>query len=371
MAESTHAYSGGAHRRVFVHDDASLRDVVHDLDHRDALGVDLEMGQRVERRPGGVQEWKHILALIQIASDEVSVVIDPLRCNDLTPLAPLMAGPARKVFLGGGQDVALLAQAGIPAYTIVDVGEVALGIWGRREDGMAALARRMFNVSLDKTVRRADWLVRPLNPALLTYAFQDAELTLMIYRWFQEHHAVELAAHERRELDPPIPPGTPDWLQAVMRRSPSDALLVLPEYNLHPERDADRLTQDIRCVFDHALSPRQTSRLIRIIAELALHDLEPEVIGERASPSSVVRASVARALGAIGQPETSLAVVEELRRDPVEDVRKMAEGAVKDLRKPRKAEASEREEDDAQGSIDQDTMSALQALMRRLESGGE
>jgi ribonuclease D len=75
--------------------------VVEELRRSDAIGVDLEMGQRVVRLPGGRQEWKHILALIQVASDTVSVLIDPLRCGDLSPLAPIMKGPTRKVFLGG------------------------------------------------------------------------------------------------------------------------------------------------------------------------------------------------------------------------------------------------------------------------------
>ncbi|GAC1323531.1 MAG: hypothetical protein NVSMB22_11380 [Chloroflexota bacterium] len=371
MTDTGHAYADRSHRRIFIQDVPSLRDAVSDLEGRNALGVDLEMGQRVQRHPGGLQEWKHVLALVQIASDDVSCVIDPLRCTDLSALAPLMAGPTRKVFLGGGQDVALLAQAGVPAFTMVDVGEVALGIWGRREDGMASLARRMFGLSLDKTVRRADWLARPLNPALLTYAYQDAELTLMIYRWLQIHHPSEVQAHERRELDPPLPATTPRWLQAVMKRSPGDALLVLAENGLSVETNADRLTSDVRELLRDVLAPRQLSRVIRISAELQLHGLRGDVTAHAASPTSVVRSAVARALGTIGDLDESAATLEALRTDTVEEVRKAAEGALKDLRRPTLEARSQPEDVEAQGSIDESTRTALQALMQRLEQSAD
>src|SRR5947209_16838964 len=148
-------YRPERYRRQYVESPESLRRAVSDLTGADAIGVDIEMGQRMIRRPGGVQDWKHILALIQVASDEVSVVVDPLRCSDLSPLAPLLEGEATKVFLGGGQDVALLDAAGIPPVNVADVGEVAYAVFGRREDGMAALSKRILDLSLDKTVRRA------------------------------------------------------------------------------------------------------------------------------------------------------------------------------------------------------------------------
>src|SRR5436305_1650803 len=133
-------YHPERYRREYVQDPAALATAADALAGADAVGVDIEMGQRMIRHPGGVQEWKHILALVQIASSDVSIVVDPLRCSDLSPLAPLLAGTATKVFLGGGQDVALLEAAGIPACNVADVGEVAYAVFGRREDGMAALS---------------------------------------------------------------------------------------------------------------------------------------------------------------------------------------------------------------------------------------
>ena len=206
--------------RVHIRSDEALQAIAPRFDSADAIGIDIEMGQHVVRRPGGVQEWTHVLALIQIASESLSVLVDPLRCNDLSPLRPLLTGSTRKVFLGGGQDSALLDAAGIPARNIVDVGEIALAVFGRREDGMAALARRIFDLSLDKSVRRTDWMQRPLNPALLAYAYRDAELTLLIYRWFQEQYPEAVALHERTLLDARLSDEVAPWITAALTGQP-------------------------------------------------------------------------------------------------------------------------------------------------------
>lgn len=350
--------------RVYVGDEESLRHVVAELQGADAIGVDIEMGQRLIRKPGGLQEWRHILALLQIASDDVSVVVDPLQVPDLSPLRTIMAGPVRKVLLGGGQDAAMLETAGIPARNVADVGEVAYAIFGRREDGMAALARRIFGLELDKTVRRTDWLVRPLPQQLITYAFQDAELTLLIYRWFQQNYPDVLSGHERRELEPSIPPGMPDWLRDAISRGSSDASFLLEEHNLSVEHDAARMEEAIRRALDlYRNAPRRINRLIRISSDLGLRGLLPAVAQYAQSPSSLLRASAARAIGKLSTPEEGRPALEQLRNDPIEDVRKAAHSALKELNAPPKPAE---EAVDAGPSLDDTTMAALQDLLERL-----
>lgn len=366
-------YDPSRWRHVHVQDAATLRDVAGELRRAEALGVDLEMGQRVERLPGGQQEWTHILALVQIASDSLSIIVDPLRCDDLSPLRPIMAGPARKVFLGGGQDVALLDRAGIPARTIVDVGEIGLAIFGRREDGMAALARRMFGLSLDKTVRRTDWMARPLNPTLLTYAFRDAELTLTIYRWFQAHYPEITRAHERELLDPPLPPFTAPWLQLAFSRSSSDAYALAMEHGLDPRENESALAGDLGRVLNGVSAPRMVNRLVRIATDLGLESLVPDIAPLVDSPSSLVRASAARALGRLATPDAATLPLERLKEDPVEDVRRVAATAMKESRRRATAveEPASLEEQDQAPSLDDDTRAALQRLLEQMGGTGE
>ena len=363
---NTAEYEPASFRRTFVEDTRALHEVVAGLEESDAVGVDVEMAQRLERRPGGYQQWLHVLALIQLASDALSVVVDPVRCPDLSPLRRFMAGKTRKVFLGGGQDAALLERSGIPARNVVDVGEVALAVFGRREDGMAALARRIFGLSLDKTVRRADWLVRPLNPTLLAYAHRDAELTLLIYRWFQRNYLEVTSLHERLELDPVLPITAPPWLREALSRPSMDPLIVLAVQGLDAVNDADRLAADVGEALKKSTAPRQINRLMRIAGELGLKSLVGDISAFVDSPSSLIRAATARAIGQLADLETGVPILERLKEDPIEDVRKAAEAGLRELRAPKVAAVEQPGEEEAP-SLGEKAMSALEQLRRQLQ----
>ncbi len=117
------------------------------------------------------------------------------------------------------------------------------------------------------------------------------------------------------------------------------------------------------------LTPRQLSRLLRLVGELELRDIGPEIEQYAESPTSLVRAALARALGSVGDLERVELALERLARDPVEDVRRAAAASAKELRRPKQVvEASEDSEED-DGSLNEETRSALQALMLSLEEG--
>ncbi len=354
-----------AFRRIVAHDEAELQAAAQELAEHPAVAVDIEMGQRVERHPGGLQEWIHILALVQLAAGDLSVIVDPLRCS-IEPLGPLMAGPSRKVVLGGGQDVALLARAGTPLRHIVDVGEVAYGLFGRREDGMAALARRIFGLSLDKTIRRADWMVRPLNPTLLTYAFRDPELTLMIYEWFQQEYPEAVAHHEREEFEPALPASAPPWLvQAVA--NPQEAVAAAMAHDFRVPGDEAGLAADMAPILAGASAPRLVNRLLRVAGELRLRDLLPQILPYAGSLSSMLRASAARAIGQSAELEQGEPILLQLQQDPIEDVRKAAIAGLRDLRAAIKPELAEEMPTADVPSLDASTLSALEQLKAQLE----
>jgi 3'-5' exonuclease len=353
-------------RRVFVDDDATLGRLVPELAETDALGVDLEMVQRVDRQPGGLQVWRHVLSLIQIARQGLSVVVDPLRCEDLSVLGPVLAGPIRKIFLGGGQDTALLKKSGIPPRNVVDVGEVALGIFGRREDGMAALAQRIFGISLDKTVRRTDWSHRPLDPALVTYAHRDAELTLLIYRWFQETHPEAVVLHERSELEPPASPRAAPWLRECLEGASTDPLVTLAVHRLRLEVDRDKLSRDVQHELQLSSAPRQINRLLRIAGDLELRSLLPDAATYLSSRSSLLRTAAARAIGRLADREQGTRLLLPLASDPVEDVRKVAEAARRELDTPAKPTLVTQVDDEP--GLDEENLAKLEELRRRLKT---
>jgi hypothetical protein len=358
------AYPVPVFRRIMVETDEQLEEAAEELSLHPAMGVDLEMVQRVERKPGGLQQWRHVLALVQVAAGDLSVVIDPVKVHDLFPLRPLMAGPSRKVFLGGGQDASLLERAGIPARNIVDVGEVALALFGRREDGMAALAQRIFGLSLDKTVRRADWLARPINPVLISYAHRDAELTLAMYFWFVEHYPDVVRYHERLELEPGPPPGSAPWVREALGRGGQDALAILMELGLDPSVRADSLSTDLRMALQSSTAPRQINRLLRLAGDLELHDLLPDVASYVSSPSSMLRSTAARVIGQLAEASEGEELILPLLEDAIEEVRRSAESAVRELRSPAAGVAKE---EDAEPSLGGSAMEALQRLRAEME----
>jgi hypothetical protein len=371
MTQATVTYDPSQFRREYVDRDDDLRRVAEALSGSDAIGVDLEMAQRLLRKPGGIQEWQHVLGLVQLASDTVSAVIDPLRVTSLEPLRPLMAGPARKVFLGGGQDVVLLEREQLPVRNVVDVGEAAYALFGRREDGMAALSKRIFGLTLDKTVRRTDWTARPLNRMLIDYAFQDAELTLLIYRWFQVSYPDLMAMHERPELEPDLPASAPAWLHEAAVRTATNPAEILDEHRLNPTRDADRIAADlVTAMRQMRQAPRKLNRLIRVASELGLSQLLPEIVPLADSQSSLLRAAAARALGRLGTQEEAGPILEKLAKDPLEDVRKAAEAGQRDLRRP-KAPAAAAEDQEREPTLNQEAVEQLQELLRQLQPGGD
>lgn len=371
MSAELYVYDPGQFRREYVENDADLERVVEGLSGADAVGVDLEMAQRLVRKPGGIQEWRHVLGLLQLASDSLSVVIDPLKVKSLRPLGALMTGPSRKVFLGGGQDVALLEREQLDVRNVIDVGEAAYALFGRREDGMAALSRRIFGINLDKTVRRTDWLARPLNRMLIDYAFQDAELTLLIFRWFQSNYPDLVELHARRELEPALPRSAPAWLQEAVLRTATSPADILAEHGLDLSRDSDQISSAIVAAMrEMTHAPRRINRLVRVASELALTQLLPDIIPLAGSRSSLLRAGAARAVGRLGTPEEATPILERLSADPLDDVRKAAEAGMRDLKRP-KQQTVPAEDPEPEPTLNQETVDRLQDLLRQLQPPAE
>lgn len=354
-------------RRVLVERVDDLTPIIPPLMQADAIGLDVEMGQRIERLPGGLTKGKQVLALIQIAGNGMSVVIDPFRVRDLSALCPLMASSSTvKVVLGGATDVQLLHDHDLPVRTITDLGEMAVAVYGHRQEGMQALADRALGVHIDKSVRRENWLHRPVNPTMLTYAFRDAELTLQLYRWFQETNPDLVRDHVRRELTPPPPEALAPWIkQFLIKRR--DLALLMQEEGIDPERETERLASDTRQALTADLTPNQRRRVIRAIGELGLKDLYPEVTQLSASSSGVFRAAAARALGRL-ENEAARPLLEELKNDPLEDVRNSAVIGLRDLTNgPKKKVAAPEDSEEPARALKPEAMAALGALMQQME----
>lgn len=145
------------------------------------------------------------LCLVQVATPDECVVIDPLAIDDLGPLAELMTDvDTLKVFHACSQDMEVLFHAlgSVPA-PIFDT-QVAAGFLGERAQcSYHNLVSTFCGVSLPKTESLTDWSRRPLSPKQIEYALDDVRYLIDAYRVIESKlHSLGRTAWVRDEIRP-------------------------------------------------------------------------------------------------------------------------------------------------------------------------
>ena len=115
------------------------------------------------------------LCLIQVASETVSAVIDPLSEEiDLAPLLAVLADPkVEKVFHAARQDVEIFNNLGVLPKPLFDTQIAGMAAGFGEQIAYDALVRQMLRIDLDKSSRFTDWARRPLSQSQLDYALAD------------------------------------------------------------------------------------------------------------------------------------------------------------------------------------------------------
>ena len=154
---------------------AELKDAARQLAETHEIAFDLEADS--------MYHFQEKVCLIQIATGNDTLVVDPLKVDDLSPLKPVMANQRiRKVLHGADYDIrSLYRDFGIEVHNLFDT-ELASRFLGIRETGLDAVLQQRFSVGLDKKYQRKDWSKRPLPEAMMNYAAGDV------------HHLLPLAA---------------------------------------------------------------------------------------------------------------------------------------------------------------------------------
>jgi hypothetical protein len=314
-------------RRLFIDRPADLRAFTADLADASVLAIDAEFVQNYHRR--GPEDPTHRLTLLQFALDNdyrVSYVVDPLRLSDLSPLQePLERASLLKLFHGMSSDIRVLASRGLVARHTLDLESVSRSLFGQRESGLQAMLRRATGEHLDKSLQRADWSRRPLTPAMVAYAARDAEVTYVLYRWFMDHYPSATRSFEVAADDPPAQVAI--WLRPYLDigRGGRPIDIALAEAGLNDDIDAQ--IETMRQALGADLRPNQRSRVMRIITDLELRELAPDLRAYLTSTASEERAGAARALGRL-HVFTATEAIRALLTDPVQDVRQAAQTAL-------------------------------------------
>lgn len=121
--------------------------------------------------------------LLQIATPEWVVCVDPLAIEDLSPLFDAIYNPKIiKVFHSCRQDLEIFYQiTGKIPMPVFDT-QIAAPLLGIQENpGYAMLVSTFLNINLSKAYTRTDWSLRPLSAEQLQYAADDVIYLCQIY----------------------------------------------------------------------------------------------------------------------------------------------------------------------------------------------
>ena len=133
----------------------------------------------------GEDRYKPEVCLIQVATDEIQALIDPLAGIDVLPVWELVADPSiRTVVHAGTEDLALCQiQTGRPAANVVDL-QIAAGLIGLGyPTSLAKLTRTATGTRLHKSQTLTDWRRRPLEADQISYAVEDVIHLPAIHRF--------------------------------------------------------------------------------------------------------------------------------------------------------------------------------------------
>ncbi len=146
---------------------SGLESVVKEFEKEKKIAVDLEADSMFH--------FREKVCLIQMASRQQTVVIDPLKIGNLELLKPLFADKKIiKIFHGADYDVrSLYRDFGIKIKNLFDTQLVSMYL-GVKETSLEAVLQERFNVVLNKKYQRKDWSKRPLPKAMIDYAASDA-----------------------------------------------------------------------------------------------------------------------------------------------------------------------------------------------------
>ena len=170
--------------------------------------------------------FEPVLCLLQLATRDRLVVIDPLAVGDVSLLWELVNDPSVEVVMhAASEDLRIChLKTGTLPRRVFDV-QIAAGLAGFSYPlSLVNLVSQTLSISLQGSETRTDWRKRPLSPAQFAYALDDVR------------HLLDIADHLSARL---AKLGRADWaeaefadlISAIARRSDEDRWRRLPGLN--------------------------------------------------------------------------------------------------------------------------------------------
>lgn len=115
------------------------------------------------------------LCLLQMATEDETVIVDPFKIDDLSILAPVLeCESVVKLFHAGRQDLEILnRECGVVPHPIFDTQVAATLLGYTQQIGYGPLASALCGINLKKKDSFTDWSRRPLSDSQVKYAADD------------------------------------------------------------------------------------------------------------------------------------------------------------------------------------------------------
>lgn len=131
----------------------------------------------IDTEADSLHRYRESLCLVQFATRDECVLIDPIAIEDLSPLGEYLAN-ATVWMHGADYDMTMLKrELGIIPAVVPDT-QIGARLLGLRRFGLADLVSHYFNIELSKSSQKADWGRRPLSEKMVEYALNDVRYLL-------------------------------------------------------------------------------------------------------------------------------------------------------------------------------------------------
>lgn len=162
---------------IFVDDYVNTKSIEQELIKEKILAIDTEFDWRSTYFP--------ILSLIQIATPTKIFILDCLKCADLDWLKKILEDEKKLViFHSCRSDTTVLSKnLNIKIKKSFDIQIAEQKINGGEILNYAAIVKKYFSVSLDKSQTNSNWLKRPLSRKQIVYASEDVNYLIEIYNF--------------------------------------------------------------------------------------------------------------------------------------------------------------------------------------------
>ena len=156
-----------------VEDFDTLTEVAKRLGSSPIIGIDTE--------GDSFYHYRERVCLIQFSDAEADYIVDPLACDDLSPLKSVLADPnVIKVLHGGDYDIVCLRRDyDFQLHGVFDT-LIAAQLIGVPRFGLGDLVNTYFQYSMDKAYQRHNWSKRPLLEEHLDYARGDTHFLIAL-----------------------------------------------------------------------------------------------------------------------------------------------------------------------------------------------